>query len=117
MLALDDAALARFVRVAKKISVRKRGRWLQEIAKQLDPGSRSRKNAEWCRVSRLRAKNGVVAFRVVLDRVALEETLIAESLLRAGVEHSHAAIEDALQYFLDALIAVSTDDITVGQGR
>ena len=39
MLALDDAALARFIRAANKVSYRKRGRWLQAIAKELDPGS------------------------------------------------------------------------------
>jgi hypothetical protein len=37
MLALTDAALARLVRGARQVSWRNRGRWLRELAAELDP--------------------------------------------------------------------------------
>src|SRR5262249_32616963 len=112
MLAFTDAALVHLFVAAGRVPQRRRARWLRNLARQLDPSSPT-PNAQACRDARIRARNGTVYYRIPLDRIDLEEMLIREGLLRAGVDHSHSEAEVALRYFITALISVSTD-ITVG---
>jgi hypothetical protein len=98
---LDDAALARFVRAAKSISVRKRGRWLRKIAHQLEPSP----NAVRLRHARQRQEIGFGYYRLALNEVAVEELLIREELLLAGRDYSRAQVERALAEFITRLCA------------
>jgi hypothetical protein len=113
LLQFDDRSLAMLITAAARISYRKRSVWLKDIARQLEDATPSR-NAKWCREARARARNGVSFFRIPADRVGVEEMLIAEGLLQAGIDHSHSAVENALGAFLAELIAISIDDSVVG---
>jgi hypothetical protein len=110
-LAFDDAAIARLAGAVRKVSPRKRKRWLADVARQLDTAtpSRNSRNAQWCRASRARAKSGAVIYRLELDEVAIQEMLVNEGLLPARQEYTRRQVEAALTKFLVALT-----DITVG---
>jgi hypothetical protein len=61
MLALDDAALARLAIGATRIRASERGRWLQNVARKLDPPKRPlTRQGRW----RQRQRNGGAIYRL-----------------------------------------------------
>jgi hypothetical protein len=113
VIGFSDTGLAYLFLAASRVPQRSRARWLRRLARDLDPSSPT-PNGQACRDARARQRNGISFFRIPVNRVDLEEMLIREGLIRAGVDHSHADVEAALQHFITTLISVSTD-ITVGQ--
>ena len=98
MLAFDDTALARIFIAATNIPTKQRSRWLRDIAVKFEGGA---SNAIRLRRFRARQRNGQNCFTTTHDRVALEEFLIAAELLPPAERDDHAAVQRALQRFID----------------
>jgi|SRR6516165_3980460 hypothetical protein len=89
MLALTDEALARFVRAARQIPHAKRGKWLERIARQVDPPYPRQKRYYD------RRRDGMVCINLQVDPTWMAEFLHAcgvrvlyqdRATLAAGIE-------------------------------
>jgi hypothetical protein len=81
MLALDDAALARLAIGATRIRASERGRWLQNVARKLDPPKRPlTRQGRW----RQRQRNGGAIYRLTGRLTKVE----AFDHVRAGASRS-----------------------------
>jgi hypothetical protein len=112
MLALDDAALARFAIAATRIAPEQREQWLQEIAAKLDPPTIPTVVAQRARTPaarrqarvRERRKNGVHVYRQELSDRAVEGLImkfILEGKLSEAQALEHRCIEHAIAAFLE----------------
>ena len=104
MLAFSDESLARLVRGARQVSWRKRGKWLRELARELDPPAvRTPAAARQARV-RARRKNGLHVYRLELRDLAVEgliEMMLATGRLTEREALNHQRVETELAGMLE----------------
>jgi hypothetical protein len=111
MLAFTDESLARVFISATAIAPQTRGRWLQDLARELENKGRPlfsggpKPSVQRLRDFRQRQRLGQSIYRLTLDAVNLEELLIAARTLRPEDRDTHSKVELALTKFLELLIA------------
>jgi hypothetical protein len=97
MLILDDAALARLCIAATAMPANQRGRWLINVAAEFE-GKQPTAAAVRKRRQRKRDKRGgKTAFKTFHDEAVLIFALEHFGELPPGEQHTHAAIQAALQ--------------------
>src|SRR5215831_5782476 len=104
MIALTDVGLGLLVAAANRVVRHRRGRWLKQVAKELE-GHRPSPTARRLRRFQARRHNGQACYRIVQDSVDLEELLLAAGTLSPLERDNHAAVEQALARFLALCIA------------
>jgi hypothetical protein len=96
MLALDDAALARLMIGATRLPANARSRWLQDLARKLDPPPRPlTRQARW----RTRHRNGRAIYRLETPRPQAQSpprARIADGATEAILLASHRDADSAL---------------------
>ena len=122
MLCFDDKALARLAIAATAIPVRMRGRWLRQLAAQLEPpraissacaskAAASNGGAARTRLYRSRLASGRAVLRVEVDFNATSGALFAAGLLSEAEIDDEAAISRALERVIDLLPARLNGDV------
>jgi hypothetical protein len=110
MLALTDVQLAHLAIAASRLAPQERGRWLREIAAELDPPTtptvieRSPAARRQARV-RQRRREGVHVYRLELADRATEgliEMMVASGQLSEAEAHDHRRVEAELARLLEA---------------
>src|SRR5262245_29155420 len=103
MIGLSDVGLAYLVLAAGRVAPRKRNRWLQRTARELEhpPSATARR----LRKFQARRRNGQACYRIVSDQVDLEELLLASGTLAPADRDNHGKVEAALARFLSLCIA------------
>jgi hypothetical protein len=79
MLAFTDESLARLIRAASSVSYRKRARWLEATARDLEGAN---PNTRRIARHRQRLKQGRATLAIEVDLVATEELLLSNNLLQ-----------------------------------
>jgi hypothetical protein len=125
VIALDDGALARVIVAAKRVAPEARGRWLQDLAAELDPSPavqrlrafRERQRdglspslgARYTRAWRRREKSGRILLRIEVDEAALAAMLVErrwlDPLLADDRKSLTAAAERVLATFCDGEVS------------
>jgi hypothetical protein len=111
MLAFTDAAIARVFISATAIAPQTRGRWLQDLARELENSGRPEFSGDpkpantRLRAFRQRQRLGQSIYRLTLNAVDLEELLIAVRTLRSEDRDTHSKVELALTKFIELMIA------------
>jgi hypothetical protein len=93
MLALDDAALARLAIGATRVRASERGRWLQRVARKLDPPPKPlTRQGRW----RQRQRAGCAIFKLELHVAPVIEALIRSGMLSETEALQHHLVETAI---------------------
>jgi hypothetical protein len=100
---VDDQSLARLFIAASAVPVHERSRWLQQLARKLDPTPNAIYSRRWA----ARQRAGLNLYHIELDAVAIEALLQREGLLPTNSECTREQVEQALTTFLGRLIELS----------
>ena len=98
MIGLSDVGLAYLVLAVGRVAPRKRNRWLQRTARELEhpPSATARRLRRY----QARRRNGQACYRIVQDCVDLEELLLAAGTLAPADRDDHGKVESALAGFI-----------------